>query len=311
MFGNIRELTHEILGESGVKKIRNIKRKSKKIKRFFLPSISKESLKKQLIAGGIHPGDVLELHSSLKALGNVQGGAETVINAILEVLGEKGTVLVPNYVGFQRLENANSEGDYIDLRTERGQQGIICETLRGLSNALRSSHPISSCSAVGAQAEYLTSGHQKDERICHEDSPLGRILKLKGKVVGIGVDMGPISFYHVLEDTWDAFPIKVYDEPFLARYIDAKGKQVERMVRTYSREISKTRIDTANNLWIRRKIEDMFDRNKMRHHFKIGSTMGWWIEAEDFYNKLKELAGKGITIYTTEKDWIELGKPEF
>ena len=43
---------------------------------------------------GIKAGDVLVVHSSLKSMGNVDGGAETVIDAVLDAVGEEGTFAV-------------------------------------------------------------------------------------------------------------------------------------------------------------------------------------------------------------------------
>ena len=46
---------------------------------------------------GIKEGDVLLVHSSLSSMGNVEGGADTVIDALLEVLGKEGTLLFPAF----------------------------------------------------------------------------------------------------------------------------------------------------------------------------------------------------------------------
>ena len=44
---------------------------------------------------GIKEGDALMVHSSLKSIGWVEGGADTVIDAILSVIGEEGVLFVP------------------------------------------------------------------------------------------------------------------------------------------------------------------------------------------------------------------------
>ena len=46
---------------------------------------------------GLGNDDVLMVHSSYKSLGGVEGGAETVVDALREVVGEKGTVLFPTF----------------------------------------------------------------------------------------------------------------------------------------------------------------------------------------------------------------------
>ena len=51
----------------------------------------------QLKQLGITPGGILLVHSSLRPLGKVEGGAETVVNALLEALGPEGTLLMPGF----------------------------------------------------------------------------------------------------------------------------------------------------------------------------------------------------------------------
>ena len=53
---------------------------------------------KDLYALGIRPGDTVLVHSSLKSLGPVPGGAETVIQGLLKALGDEGTLLFPECI---------------------------------------------------------------------------------------------------------------------------------------------------------------------------------------------------------------------
>jgi len=48
-----------------------------------------------LKALGLREGGVLLVHASLRSLGKVPGGAETVVRGLLHALGEKGTLLMP------------------------------------------------------------------------------------------------------------------------------------------------------------------------------------------------------------------------
>ena len=44
---------------------------------------------------GLEKGDVVLVHSSYKSFGGVEGGPQTVIDALLSILGEEGTLIVP------------------------------------------------------------------------------------------------------------------------------------------------------------------------------------------------------------------------
>lgn len=51
---------------------------------------------------GLGPGAVALVHSSLSRLGHVVGGAEAVVDALLEAVSPGGTVLFPTLTGSQR-----------------------------------------------------------------------------------------------------------------------------------------------------------------------------------------------------------------
>ena len=59
------------------------------------PLCTRKSLADQFRELGVNHGDTLLLHSSLRSLGWVNGGAEAVILALLDVLGNTGMLMVP------------------------------------------------------------------------------------------------------------------------------------------------------------------------------------------------------------------------
>ena len=59
--------------------------------------VTKEDIKKGLAELGLKRGDVVGVHSSLSSFGYVEGGADTVIDALLETVGEEGAVVMPTY----------------------------------------------------------------------------------------------------------------------------------------------------------------------------------------------------------------------
>ena len=57
--------------------------------------VLKEEKKKKLREVGLEKGDAVMVHTSLKRMGYVCGGAQTVIEALMEVVGENGTIMMP------------------------------------------------------------------------------------------------------------------------------------------------------------------------------------------------------------------------
>ena len=57
--------------------------------------ILKAKIVQKLREVGLEKGDVVMVHTSLKRIGYVCGGAQTVIEALMEVVGENGTIMMP------------------------------------------------------------------------------------------------------------------------------------------------------------------------------------------------------------------------
>lgn len=157
-------------------------------------NVDKATIRAGLEELGIVPGDVLLVHSSLRSFGYVNGGADTVIDALLEAVGDNGTILVPTLT-FKVLK---SSPRYFSVIRTPSSSGKITETFRRRPGARRSRHPVSSASAIGPQADFLTSGHE--DTPCGPDSPYYRLYELGGKVVFFGASLGSNTLFHCAEE---------------------------------------------------------------------------------------------------------------
>src|SRR5215216_7553101 len=61
--------------------------------------VTRDGLAADLGRLGVRPGSVLLVHSSLSSLGWVCGGAQAVVEALLDALGPDGTLVVPTHTG--------------------------------------------------------------------------------------------------------------------------------------------------------------------------------------------------------------------
>ncbi|MYB75861.1 MAG: AAC(3) family N-acetyltransferase [Chloroflexi bacterium] len=157
-------------------------------------TVTKAHIRAGLHELGVGTGDLLLVHSSLRSFGYVQGGADTVIDALLETVGASGTVLVPTLT-FTVLK---SWPHLFSVSKTPSSTGRITETLRQRKEAVRSGHPVSSAAAIGSQAAYLTAAHR--DTPCGPDSPYFRLYELGGKVVFFGASLGSNSAFHCAEE---------------------------------------------------------------------------------------------------------------
>ena len=65
------------------------------IKKSLIP-VTEKHLEQKFIKLGIKQGDIVMAHVSLSSLGYVIGGSECLYNALKNVVGEEGTIVVPS-----------------------------------------------------------------------------------------------------------------------------------------------------------------------------------------------------------------------
>lgn len=131
-----------------------------------------------LRALGLGEGDTVLLHSSLSSLGQVAGGAESVVDACLEVVGQSGTLVVPIF----------------------GSLGAVTDIVRGRESAVCSVHPKAAVAALGARAEAICADHWKAELAHGPDTPYTRIAEMGGYVCLLGVDQDRNTTWHTVEE---------------------------------------------------------------------------------------------------------------
>ena len=156
--------------------------------------ITKEQIVFSLQLGGIEKGDVVLMHSALSSIGFVEGGAETVIDAVLEAVGEEGTFAV----------STMAFNHPYDPENDRSTVGIISEKHRLRPNSIRSLRPVHCVNAIGKRAEEFCRDHDKCETNCGEGTPYLKLKEWGGKIIMLGVDMNRNTTLHAVEDIMDS-----------------------------------------------------------------------------------------------------------
>jgi len=174
--------------------------------------LSKRQIVEGLRALGLPRGAILMVHSSLSSLGQVDGGADTVIDALLEALGPEGTLLMPTHPA--------RDGRTFDPDTIPSEMGIISETFRLRPGVLRSRHPYHPVAAYGARAEEMLRDHELSAVPDGPETPYGRLITLGGWVLHIGCDLDTLTLLHTVEAELDM----PYLRELEMKYVDAQGK---------------------------------------------------------------------------------------
>lgn len=157
------------------------------------------ALRAGLTGVGLRAGHHVLVHSSLSAIGWVDGGAAAVVDALLEVVGPTGTVAVPTLTGTP--DDGPGRELVLDVDRTPGWTGAIPEELRRRPAATRSGHPTHSVAAIGAAAARLTAGHEECLTPCGTGSPYARLAAdPDGVVLLLGCDHESNTTLHHVEE---------------------------------------------------------------------------------------------------------------
>jgi aminoglycoside 3-N-acetyltransferase len=174
---------------------------------------TRRSLAAQLRALGLAAGDVVLVHSSLRQVGWVVGGPVAVVQALGDVVGPGGTIVVPTQVSehsdpaewrhppvpeaWWPIIRAEMPG-FDPLSTPSQRMGIVAETVRTWPGARRSGHPAVSFAALGAAAEEIVRRHPLDYGL-GDESPLGELYRRRARVLLVGVGYDRNTSFHLAQ----------------------------------------------------------------------------------------------------------------
>ena len=188
---------------------------------------SYEILLRDLKNIGIREGDVVVVHSSLKSMGYVEGGAECVIAALTDAIGKEGTLIFPTFT--YRTSYADS---FFSNRETPSCVGFISETFRKTEGVYRTNHPTHSVGIRGKLLDALIEGEETDDTPMGIHSPYRRLADVRAKILMLGCSLSHNSFMHALEEEAGLeYALRGHQEYTV---IDAEGKRYTRRVRRHN-----------------------------------------------------------------------------
>jgi aminoglycoside N3'-acetyltransferase len=147
------------------------------------PVINKDSLIEDIKRLGVLPGDLLYLKVSMRSMGTIQGGATTLIDALLHVLGKEGTIVTSSFVKVYPIRYLQRHKNQISDHHTLSYAGAVANEIKTYPQAKISRHPVQKFVAIGAKAEALLCDH--DEHAYAYDV-FRKMAEQKGKTLKIG-----------------------------------------------------------------------------------------------------------------------------
>lgn len=153
-------------------------------------TVTKHDISQGLRKLGLKSGDKILVHSSLSSIGKVDGGADAVIDSVLEVIGSSGTLVVPTFA---------CAGPVFDPKTSHTGLGIIADKFWQRKGVLRSYHPTHSVAVLGKDAKDYIKCHEDANTAYAEGTPYYKLAMEGGFILLLGVDQDRNTTLHTAE----------------------------------------------------------------------------------------------------------------
>lgn len=237
---------------------------------------------------GIKKGDIVLVHSSIDRL-NTDMSPKEILSALIETVGEDGTLLFPTYPAKTSYEFLKS-GEIWDIKRTPSFSGLLSEVARRSKGSKRSLHPTKSVCAIGMKADYFVNDHHQSPYPYDITSPYYKVAEKQGKSIGLGVTSNYFSSTHIVDDYFkEKFPVMPYHKRiFEAKCIDYN--QDIKIVKTYAHNLRKMKFNIP--LFFKKYIP-----SEIAFDFQLFGLDFFLVQSSPLFGIMIELANDGITIY--------------
>lgn len=170
---------------------------------------------------GISHSDKVTVHCSLKSIGEIENGADGLIDAFSEYLCD-GLFIVPTHTW----NEVTKDKPYYDVRKSVPCIGALARVAAFRHDAVRSLHPTHSVAVFGNGAKEYVKG----EELCSTPAPtsgcIGRLYEENGKILLIGVGHNRNTYLHSVDERLD-IQNRLNPNTFTITITDAEGRKIE------------------------------------------------------------------------------------
>lgn len=263
-------------------------------KYFWRKKYTAKDVVDKMVMMGMKSGSNVFIHSSWDSFYNYEGTEEELIDGILAVIGEKGTLAMPAYPLLRK-------GKIFDVRKSVTAAGLLAEAFRNYPDVKRSINVRHSVCALGPLADYLTSEHHLSVVCFDEKSPYGRLGDISALIFNIGLPPFFIgTIVHTVEctlrNTMVYFANFYVDGKYMVNvYKDRFGK-----IKEYKSLLERKQAIRTDYFHTKFIVKRYFDKSAYSV-CKISNLSISVFDAKYTQRRLIELAKQGIVLYITPR----------
>lgn len=162
--------------------------------------------------------DTVMIHTSLKSIGEIEGGADGLIDAFISYLDE-GLFLIPTHTW----DNVTPQNPFYDAATTVPCIGKLPEIAIYRKDGIRSLHPTHSVMAFGKDAAEFIKGEELSATPAPVNGCWSRLYNSHAKILLIGVGLDKNTYFHAVDEMLN-IPNRLNEKTFEITIKDQNGK---------------------------------------------------------------------------------------
>ena len=247
---------------------------------------TKEDLTENLKQLGIKRSDNVLVHSSMKSIGAVDGGADTVLDVFCEYLAESGNIALPSH----SWDTINDEHNIFDPKTEPCCVGLLPNLFIKRKGVLRSLHPTHSIAITGKDAEDFVRDEHLIDTPCGRMGCWGKLYDYNFKIMFLGCGTKCNTYIHGVEE-WCEVPDRITDHYHKFKIVMPDGSLFDRDMRRHRC------LSTENLSGNYDRIQPFMEKEGLAVKGKFGDADCVIETARDIYDVTVKLLSENINFF--------------
>lgn len=239
---------------------------------------TKKQLMAQLEKFSHIKGKIVTVHTSLKAVGEIEGGGETLLSALIDFFTEDGGLLcIPTHTW---------DSIVYDLREAQSCIGVLPKLAASHPDAVRTLHPTHSMAVFGERkkAEKFVKEEETADTPANPKGCYGKLLADDGYVLLVGVGQEKNTFLHCVEEMFGVAD-RLTGHMVERTVIHKDGREEKRLLHWFDNKIPDVSVYFP-------KFEKPFRHHGCIEDAYIGNAKVQLCSARKMYNTMKEIYEK-------------------
>ena len=243
---------------------------------------TKQALKNAISEMGIQSTDTLLIHSSMRSIGAVEGGADTVLDVFMEYLAD-GLLILPTHTW----ANMNEVHNVYNPAKEPSCVGLLTNLFRKREGVYRSLHPTHSLAAFGKDSIDFLKGEDRITTPCSPDGCYNRLRERNAKILLLGVNHSRNTYLHCVEEILQV-PDRFTPSPVQFQIVMPDGSlKTSHVYRHYNPK-------TAHISLSYNKLQQAFYDIKAAKQVKFGDALSILCDANKLFETTKQILSHNL-----------------